>query len=70
MKALICLLLVPAAFAVWVLGSPHTAWRLYSALRRPGPKPDGPAYLALRVGATLALFSILVLIILVSQRPE
>lgn len=70
MKALVCLLLVPAGLAVWILGSPGTAWRVIAAFRRPGPKPEGPAYLVLRVAATLTLFSILVLIILMSQRPD
>ncbi|HEX6076726.1 MAG TPA: hypothetical protein VFZ32_15860 [Micromonosporaceae bacterium] len=70
MKGLVCLLLFPAAVAVWILGSPHAAWRVITALRRTGPAPDGPAYLVLRVGATLALFSILVLIILISRPSE
>jgi hypothetical protein len=69
-KGLLCLLLVPAAVAVWILGSPDRAWRVIAALRRSGPAPEGSAYLVLRVGATLALFSILVLIILVSRTAD
>ena len=70
MKGLVCLLLLPAAVAVWVLGSPQAAWRVIAALRRPGPTPEGPGYAALRIGATLALLSILILIILISRGSD
>jgi hypothetical protein len=70
MKGLVCLLLLPAAVAVWVLGSPQVAWRVITVLRRPGPTPEGPGYVALRIGATLALLSMLVLIILISRGSD
>lgn len=70
MKGLLCLLLLPAAVAVWILGSPDTAWRVIRAFRRTGPAPEGSAYLVLRVTATLALLSVLVLIILVSRTTD
>jgi hypothetical protein len=70
MKGLVCLLLLPAAVAVWILGSPQVAWRVITALRRTGPTPNGPGYLGLRIAATLALFSILVLIILISRGSD
>ncbi len=72
MKAVVCLLFIPAALAVWILGSPQTAYRVFLAFRK-GPKgqpPSGAAYTALRVGATLALFSILIVLILMSRSPE
>ncbi|MGH3730907.1 MAG: hypothetical protein ACRDTU_19465 [Micromonosporaceae bacterium] len=70
MKALVCVLLFPAALAVWVLGSPRTAWRVITALRRTRrdeAPPQGAAYQVLRVGATLTLVSIVVLIILLTR---
>ncbi|MGH3735260.1 MAG: hypothetical protein ACRDT6_06505 [Micromonosporaceae bacterium] len=73
MKAFVCLLMIPAALAVWILGSPRTAWRVIAAFRRTGPegrRPEGAGYIALRVGATLALVSIVVILILLAQRPD
>ncbi len=72
MKAVVCLLFIPAALAVWILGSPQTAYRVFLAFRK-GPKgkpPSGPAYTVLRVVATLALFSILIVLILMSRSSE
>ncbi|MGH3714435.1 MAG: hypothetical protein ACRDT4_13380 [Micromonosporaceae bacterium] len=72
MKALVCLLFVPLAIAVWILGSPRTAWRVIAAFRRRGdePAPQGTAYTMLRVGATLALVSVVLLLILISQSSD
>ncbi|MGH3646458.1 MAG: hypothetical protein ACRDTM_04690 [Micromonosporaceae bacterium] len=73
MKALVCLLLVPALFAVWILGSPATAWRVIAAFRPTGPegkRPEGPGYVAMRVGATLALVAIVVFLILLTRSTD
>ena len=72
MKAIVCLLFIPAALAVWILGSPQTAYRVFQAFRK-GPKgqpPSGPAYTVLRAVATLALFSILVLVVLLTRTSD
>lgn len=69
MKAIVCLLFIPAALAVWILGSPQTAYRVFLAFRR-GPKgqaPSGTANTVLRVVATLALFSILIVLVLLAR---
>ncbi|MGH3661790.1 MAG: hypothetical protein ACRDT8_11080 [Micromonosporaceae bacterium] len=73
MKALVCLLFFPAGIALWVLGSPQTAWRVFCAFRRRGPQPpppQGAGYTALRVGATAALFSMIILVILLTRASD
>ncbi|MQA26766.1 MAG: hypothetical protein GEU94_15165 [Micromonosporaceae bacterium] len=73
MKAIGCLLFIPAAIAVWVLGSPQTAWRVYTAFRKRGPKgepPSGVGNTLIRAGATLALFSVLIIGILIARSSD
>lgn len=72
MKAFVCLLLVPLALAVWTLGSPATAWQVFQVLRRrrATPEPQGAGYTVIRVGATLAVVAIIVLLILISRSSD
>ena len=72
MKGFVCALLLPAVLAVWILGSPRTAWRVLMAFRPRDQRqpPEGIGYTLLRIGATLSLFSILVIIILVTRAQD
>ena len=70
MRGLICLLVIPAALAVWTLISPRSAWRVTTAWRYRNPEahePSEAAYVVQRVGGAIGLVATLVLAVLIFE---